>query len=414
MTSAFTNERDEALRLAAEAATLARSRGKPETGAEVERAAGRLREGRLTVAVVGEFKRGKSTLLNALLEERLFPEADPVATSMVSTAAYGEQERIVVHVRDPDDDAKTIARPITRAEIEDYVTEAGNPGNVRRARLLTIEVPNERLADGLVLVDTPGVGGLNTEHTAVTYGFVTSADVVLFVLDAFTTLSTEELAFLKIVGEHCHDVIFVVTKIDKVADFATVVENTREKAADTLSREPDDIVVVPVSSHAKLAYLKSGDEEDLEASGFDELEDRVWTTLRERGAAIMLVRTFGVVARSLDALIAPIKTELETYTAKSAEEIDTAEQNLAAATARAAGLRASEAGWRKTLQREQRAITLAIEKQCEAGARNRGAYESSCWTTSDCSRRRSGSRSCSRRCDAPRHGSAPTPSTSAV
>jgi hypothetical protein len=368
--STFSAQRDKVLKLAGDAAGLVRERGNADAASELEVAADDLRAGRLSVAVVGEFKRGKSSLLSALIEEPgLFPDNTSVATNMVATASYGERERIVVYVDDPDEPGERLSEEISRDRIADFVTEQGNPGNKRRARLLTIELPSEKLRDGLMFVDTPGVGGLNTEHTAVTYGFVTNADVVLFVIDALSTMSTEELGFVETVGEHSQAVIFVVTKIDKKPDYQAIVDNTRQKVAATLSRPAEEITVVPVSSLAKLEYLESGDEEDLEVSNFQALEGAVWGVLRERGAAIMLLRALGTIVRTLDGAIAPIKAELEAYTEKTEEELDAAERELATAAKRGEDLQKGQSGWRKTLKRELQKTSLEMGDAFRSGSR---------------------------------------------
>ena len=358
----FAVERQKVLRLTAEAATLARERNEADSERQLGEAAEALEMGRLKAAVVGEFKRGKSTLLNALIEEPdLLPVNVMVTTNLVTTVTKGPEEKVVVHLDDPGPDGRRKAVPITRDQIAMYATEQDNPDNVRRARLLSIELPTDRL-DGLALVDTPGVGGLNTEHTAATYAFLTSADIVIFVLDALTPLSTDELDFAKVVVDNARAVIFVVTKTDQVADYQVVVDNTRRKLAAVLGTEAR-IVVVPVSSIAKLDYLETGDAEALEISNFVELESELWSVLRERGAAMLLLRALGVVASALDRLIAPLRAELEGYRHTTEAERDAAERRLVEEASRAELLRATEATWRRTLSREWRTSRTELEHQ---------------------------------------------------
>ena len=358
----FAEQRTQVLDLGREAAVVARELGVDP--AQFDAAASDLRDGRLSVAVVGEFKRGKSSLLNALIEEpELFPTNTSIATNMVTTVTYGDQERVTVVVDDPDapmtndaDGAPTIPQleqTISRAQIRDYVTEQGNPRNRRRARLLLIELPNDKLRDGLTFVDTPGVGGLNTEHTRVTYAYVTSADVVLFVLDALTVANTEELDFVKIVGEHCEAVIFVVTKTDKVTDDETrkYVANTRQKIDQILGSKSEEVPIIPVSSLAKLDYLETRDDEDLATSNFAALENALWSVLRERGGAIILLRALGALARGLDNVVGPIRAELDVYTERSESELEEIEHRLEETAARTEELRREEASWRRTLTR---------------------------------------------------------------
>src|SRR5262249_16349917 len=151
--------------------------------------------GKLLVVVVGEFKQGKSSLINALLNEPdLFPVDFDITTNLVSTFSYGNTERITVLLGEG---AQTTSQPISRTEIPNYVSEQGNAGNVRNAQLLSMESPNPQLRDGLTLVDTPGVGGIYAQHIAITYAFIPNADAVLFVSDVEEAVSQPELDFLQ-------------------------------------------------------------------------------------------------------------------------------------------------------------------------------------------------------------------------
>jgi predicted GTPase len=370
--TSFTEQRTEVLRLAERVAALARARGASELGDAVDQSASGLRDERLSVTAVGEFKRGKSSLLNALLEEPgLFPVDTSIATNVVTTVGYGDPERVTVL----DGDGRE--REISRDQIRDYATELENPGNEQDVRIVTIELPNARLRSGLLLVDTPGVGGLNRAHTAITYGFLTAADVVLFVLDALTPLSTEELEFLRSVREHCHSILVVVTKIDKVSGYETIVENSRAKVASALERPAEEIVIVPVSSWAKLEHLRTGDPEDLEVSNFEALERELWGHLRERGGALLLLRPLGVLTRAVDMLIQPMSAEMAAYGERTEEELNRMEQEYAEATKRHEDLRQGQADWRKSLQRRLRAVRLDMTDAVQAvSIRTRRALDS--------------------------------------
>ena len=104
---------------------------------------------------------------------------------------YGAEEQITVFL---DEKESSVPQPISRGQIAEFVTEQGNPGNPRGARLLRIQTPNERLKDGLVPLDTPGAGSLDAAHTAVTYAVLGSADVGIFVIGALTPLTVQELS----------------------------------------------------------------------------------------------------------------------------------------------------------------------------------------------------------------------------
>src|ERR1700744_212646 len=152
----FVDQRAATLRLFSELTGIAESRGAGETVERLAAGGQRLLDERLVVAVCGEFKRGKSFLLNALLEDPdLFPVDSFYATSLIAMARYAAKENISVTIAGKDGNPRKI--DIERSDIAAYATEGGNPRNGKGAQLVSIETPNPRLANGLTFVDTPGV-----------------------------------------------------------------------------------------------------------------------------------------------------------------------------------------------------------------------------------------------------------------
>jgi len=295
----------------------------------------RLVRGQLMTAVCGEFKRGKSTLLTALLDEsrdrpRLFPADTLPATNSVTTVRWGEQERILVTVEVVGGGPQTTA--ITRDEIAEYATEAGNPGNARKVVLIEIETPNQKLASGLAFADTPGVGGVLTEHTAVTLTFLPGADALLFVTDIEKPLAGSELAFLRqAIGaarmtDDVGSLVCVMTKIDQGTDYTELLAENRAKLAALTGLPADDVVLIPVSSWAKLDYLEDGDQETLTQSNFPALEEALWAALGRRRARVLLgdaLRGIGAWAR---AILAPIEAAAQSARDASGKVLDDLER----------------------------------------------------------------------------------------
>ena len=189
--------RDSALLLFVALRDIADRRGAELVAARAEAAAVRLKHDSLTVVVCGEFKRGKSSLLNALLDEPepLFPVDARVATSAVTVVSWAATENVVVELLGPGGDVAQ--RDIDRADIASYVTETGRPEGVAVAAV-RIGTPHPLLASGLVLVDTPGVGGVFSAHTAATMAFLPSADAIVFVADFTQPILRSELEFLRL------------------------------------------------------------------------------------------------------------------------------------------------------------------------------------------------------------------------
>ena len=311
----FVDRRAETLRLFSELSGIAESR---EAGEAVERlAAGRRRllDERLVVVVCGEFKRGKSSLLNALLEEPgLFPVDAFYATSLITMAGYGPEENVSVTVAAEPGDLRRLN--IDRNEIASYATESENPRNVKRAQFVSIETPNARLANGLTFVDTPGVGGPFDQHSVVTLGFLENASAVIFVADATQPLLESELDFIRRaaasarITDDAAGNLFVLTKVDAVDDFEEILANTRAKIAKVTGWPRDSIPIVPVSAHAKLDYLKDGSAESLELSNFPALEQVLWASLAERKGRALLGAALADLDRAARALLIPVETDM--------------------------------------------------------------------------------------------------------
>src|SRR4051794_24165340 len=168
---------DEVVALLDEAAAEARPQGRAAPLGRIDRERDRIRPPTCHVLVVGEFKKGKSSLINALLNARVCPSDADRATAVPTFVRYGP--RAGARGISADGDA---GPPIALTDIESLATAARDPGPTRS---LEVTVPRELLRGGLVLVDTPGVGGgLTAAHAAVTLRALTAADVVLFVSDA--------------------------------------------------------------------------------------------------------------------------------------------------------------------------------------------------------------------------------------
>ncbi|MEV5978333.1 dynamin family protein [Streptomyces sp. NPDC052114] len=367
----------------------------PERQAEEERATEtlrrlraareRLRDGTLTVVVCGEFKRGKSSLLGALLEDPgLFPVDTTYATRLVTTVRYADTERITVTLqgegaqgeagKEPEDGAGPAERrTIGRSEIADYVTEGGNPHNVRRARLLEVETPNRRLASGVVAVDVPGIGGVFREHTAVTAAFLPNADALLFVADATQPLTESELVFLRQaataaeVTDDVDGIVFVLTKTDVPTDSTGIRENTVAKLAEVLGRAPEDLPLAAVSSLAKLRHLESGSERHLRLSNFPALEALLWQALERRRAKLLLGGALADLDGAALALLRPLETELEVLTQRTEDELTRLTEELEEQKRRLAGLALGEAAWRAELRRQIIALGRKLGGEGHAG-----------------------------------------------
>jgi GTPase SAR1 family protein len=176
----------------------------------------RLEEGRFHLAVLGQFKRGKSTLLNSFLGEALLPTSVVPLTAIPTFLQYGPEVRVRVSFQNdsPPKEFSNKSRDEFVEILRGFVTEGGNPKN--RLGVLQVDIfhPAQILRHGVVLIDTPGIGSTFTHNTEATLSFLPQCDAALFVVSADPPLTTIEADFLKEVRSRVSRLFFIFNKID--------------------------------------------------------------------------------------------------------------------------------------------------------------------------------------------------------
>ncbi len=288
----------------------------------------KLAEDRFTLAVLGQFKRGKSSLMNAIVGRELLPTGVLPLTSAVTVLRYGPVERLAV-----EREGWALPEELPLSALAEYVTEQGNPSNVKKVKTAGVELPAPFLRRGVEFVDTPGVGSAITANTATTYGFLPECDAVLFVTSVDTPLTNTELAFLKDIEGYVDKIFFVVNKTDLIADEerSEVVRFVAETIKVQTGRGA--VKVFPVSARQGLAAKTSGDETLYERSGLKALEEALASFLAEEKAATFLA----AVARKALRIAADDHAEKEPAT-KPLREARSAVDAVAKARAKIAAI----------------------------------------------------------------------------
>jgi 50S ribosomal subunit-associated GTPase HflX len=253
-----------------------------------------------TVVVVGETKRGKSSLVNALLAKQgLSPVDADVATGCYLVIQHGEQwaARVTYPGRDPE--------PLDLARLPAVVSPAAEgppPHHVEVAG----PVP---LLQRLSLVDTPGVGGLDSMHGELAIEAAAGATALLFVADASAPLTRGELAFLRRAGERVETVLFALTKVDQFRGWRQIAEANRDLLAEHAPRFAG-ADFHPVS--ARMFELAAGAPNQQAASllrdnsGIGELQAGLQRTVANRAAMLGEANTLRALATALDGLAATL------------------------------------------------------------------------------------------------------------
>ncbi|GAB2572178.1 dynamin [Paractinoplanes abujensis] len=309
----------------------------PDAGAELAE----LRRRRLTrpeVVVVGETKRGKSSLINALLG---VPGLSPVDAA-VATATYlqfvpGEQLGARAWLPGSAD-------PIVIGDLAEWATGA------QRARRIEVTHPAPMLRY-VSLLDTPGVGGLDPAHTAVALAAVERATALLFVADASAPLSQPELDFLVAASVRVDAVVFALTKIDGFAGWRRILDDNQALLRAHAPRFADASWFAVSSTLAELAVQAGPDDQAalVEASKIAELQHAL-VELAGRGHQLQLANVLRAARGDL--------TRLEAAAADSVRAVE-------ADPVRTAQIRAERAALAARKRTESRQWTLLLSTETQ-------------------------------------------------
>lgn len=162
---------------------IAHGRRDPEPDKDARQLLARLAEDRFQLAVVGQFSRGKSTLMNAILGADYLPTGALPMTSVITTIRYGSRPRAMVRRR-----SSGLPVEASLPEVARFVAQSSAERSELQVTSVDIEVPAEVLRLGFTFVDTPGVGSAIEINTATTKRFLPRADAVIFVTGFDTPL----------------------------------------------------------------------------------------------------------------------------------------------------------------------------------------------------------------------------------
>ncbi|HZU18538.1 MAG TPA: dynamin family protein [Candidatus Dormibacteraeota bacterium] len=203
----YERRRASLLDLLAELERILHRQGNVRGAALLAEAALKLRQERFTLAVLGQFKRGKSTLVNALLGEPVMPVGVTPVTAVPVAVEHAPEPVCTVRFRD----GRSQRLPLER--LHEVASERGNPRNHKGVAAITIGHPAEVLRHGLTLVDTPGTGSIH-HHTEEVHAYLPRVDVAIFVLSVDSPAAEAELELLRRVRSETDRLFLVLNKAD--------------------------------------------------------------------------------------------------------------------------------------------------------------------------------------------------------
>lgn len=177
--------------------------------ARVKGLVSRLEKGDMTVAVIGQFKRGKSALANRVLGDKILPVGIVPVTSAITLVSYGKRAAEVRF-------KNGAVEPVGFERLHEFISNEENADNRLGVESVVLHTPSEFLKNGLTLADTPGVGSFHRNNTEVAYRCMKESDAVIFLLSVDSPINRIEIDFLRNTGEFAGKFYFAVNKIDVI------------------------------------------------------------------------------------------------------------------------------------------------------------------------------------------------------
>ncbi|TBL81661.1 hypothetical protein EYB31_01280 [Paenibacillus thalictri] len=170
----------------------------------------------MNLLVVGEFSRGKSTFINALLGAPILPSKVNPTTATINIIVPGTERKLVIEYHD----GTQVEHPLPAEQVNkflDGIVTVSNE-NANKIKQIRIFVPGPMQAWNCVIVDTPGVNDLDDLREEVTYNYLRNADACIILLDSQQPLSESERRFIteKVLLNDINRLIFVMNRIDEV------------------------------------------------------------------------------------------------------------------------------------------------------------------------------------------------------
>jgi GTP-binding protein EngB required for normal cell division len=162
----------------------------------------------IDVAVLGQFKAGKSSFLNSLIGQQVLPVGAVPVTTAITRLQYGVKERVLVRHFN----GRTTEVPLS--DIVEFTSEAKNPGNEKNVAIVDIELPTLLRYPGLRLVDTPGLGSVYKYHQSASENWLPSVGTALLTVSSDRPLSEHDLELIRELTSHTPNIILLLTKSD--------------------------------------------------------------------------------------------------------------------------------------------------------------------------------------------------------
>ncbi|MEN6319396.1 MAG: dynamin family protein [Syntrophaceae bacterium] len=162
----------------------------------------------IDVAILGQFKAGKSSFINSLIGKSILPVGVTPVTTVITRLCYGEKERAVVKFFD----GKECEIDIN--ELDSYTSEAKNPSNQKNVEMVDIELPPLKDYAGLRLVDTPGLGSVFKYHMETSENWLPQVGTAMLAVSSDRPLSDNDVQLIRELTQYTPNIVILLTKAD--------------------------------------------------------------------------------------------------------------------------------------------------------------------------------------------------------
>lgn len=194
----------------------------------------------LDVALLGRFKAGKSSLLNRIVGAEVLPVDVLPTTAVITRIVPDDHGQVFVHFSDGRSESAGLG------DVRRFVTEEGNPGNHLGVERVDIHRIGRSGWEGVLWVDSPGIGSLHANETVATLEWLPKVGVAVLAVAVDQPLAEEDLDLLRRLEEHTPETILLLTKADRVTsqELERVLSYVRRQLRGRLKRPA---AVLPVS-----------------------------------------------------------------------------------------------------------------------------------------------------------------------
>ncbi len=176
----------------------------------------KLKNEQIVVSVIGQFKRGKSSVINALLSDEILPVSVLPLTAIPVFIYYSQEIELQIKTKENVFSLKNIDD--IKKGLINFATEKENPENKKGVLEIKLSYPSDILKNNIIIVDTPGIGSVYAHNTKTAEDVMPKSDIGIFIVSPDPPFTEVEMNYFKMVLPKIKTVFFVINKSDIVSD----------------------------------------------------------------------------------------------------------------------------------------------------------------------------------------------------